>query len=41
MPNVVATPHIAGSTAEAQEEIGTLIAQQVKDYLSEGKFATR
>ena len=35
-PNVVATPHIAGSTAEAQEEIGTLIAQQVKDYLSDG-----
>ncbi len=36
LPNVIATPHIAGSTAEAQEEIGTLIAQQVKDYLSEG-----
>lgn len=36
LPNVVATPHIAGSTAEAQEEIGTLIAQQVKDYLSDG-----
>jgi D-3-phosphoglycerate dehydrogenase / 2-oxoglutarate reductase len=38
MPNVVATPHIAGSTAEAQEEIGTLIAQQVKDYLSDGQI---
>src|ERR1700678_3027841 len=32
LPNVVATPHIAGSTAEAQEEIGTRIAEQVKDY---------
>jgi D-3-phosphoglycerate dehydrogenase len=38
MANVVASPHIAGSTAEAQEEIGTLIAQQVKDYLSEGQI---
>ena len=38
MPNVIATPHIAGSTAEAQEEIGTLIAQQVKDYLLEGQI---
>ncbi len=36
MPNVIATPHIAGSTAEAQEEIGTLIAQQ-----GEGLFARR
>jgi D-3-phosphoglycerate dehydrogenase len=36
LPNVIATPHIAGSTAEAQEEVGTLIAQQVRDYLAEG-----
>jgi D-3-phosphoglycerate dehydrogenase len=36
LPNVIATPHIAGSTAEAQEEVGTAIAQQVRDYLSEG-----
>ena len=36
LPNLIATPHIAGSTAEAQEEVGTAIAQQVKDYLSEG-----
>jgi D-3-phosphoglycerate dehydrogenase / 2-oxoglutarate reductase len=36
LPNLVATPHIAGSTAEAQEEVGTLIAQQVRDYLAEG-----
>jgi D-3-phosphoglycerate dehydrogenase len=35
-PNVIATPHIAGSTAEAQEEVGIQIALQVKDYLSEG-----
>jgi len=36
LPNMIATPHIAGSTAEAQEEVGTAIAQQVRDYLSEG-----
>ena len=36
LPNLIATPHIAGSTAEAQEEVGFLIAQQVRDYLSSG-----
>ncbi len=36
LPNVVATPHVAGSTAEAQEGVGVLIAQQVRDYLAEG-----
>jgi D-3-phosphoglycerate dehydrogenase len=36
LPNVLATPHIAGSTAEAQEEVGWRIAQQVRDYLREG-----
>lgn len=36
IPNLIATPHIAGSTAEAQEEVGTAIAQQVRDYLADG-----
>jgi len=36
LPNVIVTPHIAGSTAEAQEEVGWRIAQQVRDYLKEG-----
>ncbi len=36
LSNVIATPHIAGSTAEAQEEVGIAIAQQVRDYLAEG-----
>jgi len=36
LPNVIATPHIAGSTAEAQEEVGTAIAVQVRDYLVDG-----
>ncbi len=36
LPNVIATPHVAGSTAEAQEEVGVQIAQQIRDYLAEG-----
>ena len=36
LPNVIATPHVAGSTREAQEEVGCLIAQQVRDFLAEG-----
>ena len=36
LPNVITTPHIAGSTAEAQEELGTQVAVQVRDYLAEG-----
>src|SRR2546422_7254175 len=36
LPNLIATPHVAGSTEEAQEEVGTLIAQQVRDFLADG-----
>ncbi len=36
MSNVIATPHVGGSTAEAQEEVGVQIAQQVRDYLLDG-----
>ncbi len=35
-PRVIATPHIAGSTEEAQEIVGVRIAEQVRDYLIEG-----
>lgn len=35
-PNVIATPHIAGSTEEAQEIVGIRIAEQVRDYLTSG-----
>jgi D-3-phosphoglycerate dehydrogenase len=35
-PNVIATPHIAGSTEEAQEIVGIRIAEQVRDYLLQG-----
>jgi D-3-phosphoglycerate dehydrogenase len=34
--NVILTPHIAGSTGEAQEAVGIQIARQVKDYLKLG-----
>jgi D-3-phosphoglycerate dehydrogenase / 2-oxoglutarate reductase len=36
MDNVVLTPHIAGSTGEAQEAVGIQIARQVRDYLKLG-----
>ena len=35
-PSVIATPHIAGSTEEAQEIVGVRIAEQVRDYLLQG-----
>jgi D-3-phosphoglycerate dehydrogenase len=37
-PNVVATPHIAASTNEAQERVALAIAHQIADYF-EGKGA--
>src|SRR5947207_5700360 len=36
MDNVLLTPHIAGSTNEAQEAVGHQIALQVKEYLKHG-----
>lgn len=36
MENVILTPHIAGSTAEAQEAVGVQIALQVREYLKMG-----
>ena len=36
LDNVILTPHIAGSTAEAQEAVGVQIATQVRDYLKLG-----
>lgn len=35
-PNVIATPHIAGSTDEALEIVGISIAEQIRDYLRLG-----
>jgi D-3-phosphoglycerate dehydrogenase len=36
LDNVILTPHIAGSTAEAQEAVGIQIALQVREYLKLG-----
>ena len=36
LENVILTPHIAGSTAEAQEAVGVQIALQVREYLKLG-----
>jgi len=36
LDNVIATPHIGGSTEEAQELVGIRIAEQVRDFLIDG-----
>lgn len=36
LQNAVLTPHIGGSTAEAQEAVGVQIAQQIKEFLKHG-----
>jgi D-3-phosphoglycerate dehydrogenase len=36
MDNVLLTPHIGGSTHEAQEAVGYQIAHQIKEYLKHG-----
>lgn len=36
LPQVIATPHIAASTTEAQELVGTDTASAVRDFLREG-----
>jgi D-3-phosphoglycerate dehydrogenase len=36
LDNVILSPHIAGSTAEAQEAVGIQIAMQVREYLKLG-----
>ncbi|HEY0118218.1 MAG TPA: phosphoglycerate dehydrogenase [Cellulomonas sp.] len=36
LPNVILTPHVGGSTEEAQENIGQFVSQKVRDYLATG-----
>jgi D-3-phosphoglycerate dehydrogenase len=36
IPNVILTPHIGGSTEEAQEDIGRFVAGKLRDYAAAG-----
>jgi D-3-phosphoglycerate dehydrogenase / 2-oxoglutarate reductase len=36
LPNVILTPHIGGSTEEAQQDIGEFVAGKLADYLATG-----
>ncbi|MDL5048633.1 phosphoglycerate dehydrogenase [Oscillatoria amoena NRMC-F 0135] len=36
LSNVVLTPHLGASTAEAQESVGIEVAEQIRDYLTTG-----
>jgi D-3-phosphoglycerate dehydrogenase len=38
LDSAILTPHIGGSTKEAQDAVGVQIAQQVKEYLTKGVF---
>jgi len=39
LPNVILTPHIGGSTEEAQEDIGRFVAKKLSDYVHTGSTA--
>jgi D-3-phosphoglycerate dehydrogenase len=39
LPNVILTPHIAGSTEEAQEDIGRFVAGKFRDFVQDGSTA--
>ena len=36
LPNVILTPHIGGSTEEAQQDIGEFVAGKLADYIASG-----
>ena len=36
LPNVILTPHVAGSTEEAQQDIGEFVAGKLADYMASG-----
>jgi D-3-phosphoglycerate dehydrogenase / 2-oxoglutarate reductase len=36
LPNVILTPHIGGSTEEAQEDIGRYVAGKLRDFVQDG-----
>ncbi|WP_246465207.1 phosphoglycerate dehydrogenase [Ruania alkalisoli] len=39
LPNVILTPHVGGSTEEAQQDIGVFVAAKLRDYLENGATA--
>ena len=39
LPNVILTPHIGGSTEEAQEDIGQFVAKKLAEYVRSGSTA--
>jgi D-3-phosphoglycerate dehydrogenase len=39
LPNVILTPHIGGSTEEAQQDIGRFVAGKFRDFVLEGATA--
>jgi D-3-phosphoglycerate dehydrogenase len=39
LPNVILTPHIGGSTEEAQEDIGRFVAGKFRDFVRDGTTA--
>jgi D-3-phosphoglycerate dehydrogenase / 2-oxoglutarate reductase len=39
LPNVILTPHVGGSTEEAQQDIGAFVSGKLRDYVREGTTA--
>ena len=39
LPNVILTPHVGGSTQEAQEEIGFFVSGKLSNYINGGSTA--
>ena len=38
LPNVILTPHVGGSTEEAQQNIGQFVSEKLMDYVRNGRF---
>ena len=40
LPNVILTPHVGGSTEEAQKDIGGFVADKLREYVDTGLLVT-